>query len=127
MRGADEYCSVFRKTEQFGKILIVPSSHARGCTFSIYILADGIKYDSEKCNTPHYRDESVEVYGMLGGQRGWTEYYGWIHKGKWCEDFEDIYKKRKSKIEQDNINRLERIKEKEKEEKELKKSLLDNY
>lgn len=127
MNGADEYCSVFRDTEQFGKILVVPSSHARGATFNIYILSDGVEYNKKTCESPQYRKDSVEVYGIIGGSPGWTEYYGWIHKGAWCKDFENIYKKRKSEIEQNNINRLKKIKEREAKEKELKKSLLDNY
>lgn len=127
MMGADDYCAVFRETEQFGKILLVPSSHARGATFNIYILADGIEYNRKTCESPQYRKDSVEVYGILGGEPGWTEYYGWLHQGKWVKDFRDIYIKRKCKIEQDNINRSKKAKEREEKEKEIKKYLLDNY
>lgn len=127
MMGADEYCKVFKKIEQFGKLLLVPSSHARGATFYIYILADGIKYDEKNCSSPQYRSDSVEVYGVLGGHRGWTEYYGWIHKGPWCEDFENILKNRKDEIEKANILWLKKIKEKDDKDKLKIKSLLDNY
>lgn len=50
-------------------VLFVLSSHARGKTFFIYLIDENEKL--------------FEVYGVTGGQRGWTEAYGWIRKGTW--------------------------------------------
>lgn len=53
-----------------GKVIFRTSSHARGKNFNIF-LVDGI--------------EKLEVYGVTGGQIGWTETYGWIKKGTWVK------------------------------------------
>ncbi len=72
MKGANQYASIFGN-ERCGKLRFVSGSHARGPTFHVYAtVADG---------------KEIEVYGITGGQPGWTETYGWLHKGKWQEDF----------------------------------------
>jgi hypothetical protein len=54
---------------RWNNALFVTASHARGETFFIYLIGDN--------------DELFEVYGITGGQRGWTETYGWLRKGTW--------------------------------------------
>lgn len=90
MNGAREYAYLF-SSGQYGKLRLEVGSHARGSTFSIYV-GEG--------------DKEVEVYGMTGGHRGWTESYGWLHKGPWQEDFRKL-------VELQNAKRELRIKAKE--------------
>jgi len=65
-----------------GNVIYGLSSHARGKCFHVilaentYDLTDKEIVDPKNC---------FEVYGVLGGQNGWTEYYGWKHEGKWVE------------------------------------------
>lgn len=89
MTGADEFCAVFTEEEIYGDLWIVPSYHARGKTFHIWV------------GRPHSA-ESVEVYGITGGQPGWTETYGWLHTGPWSEDFLELYEVRKGIKELEN-------------------------
>ena len=81
MKGAREYAEVF-ETGLYGKLFIESSEHVRGRTFHIYVVSeDG--------------NEKAEVYGIISGQPGWTEKYGWLYCGKWCDDFEKLYKEKK--------------------------------
>ncbi len=86
MKGADEYAALFT-TGQYGKFYIVSGRHARGPTFHIYILPDGEKALSNGENNGPRNSDAVEVYGIVDGQPGWTESYGWLHLGKWQRDF----------------------------------------
>ncbi len=95
MKGANEYCEIFRKG-QHGRLYLYPSSHARGPTFAIYLLPEGAVVESGEY--PWGIKDHVEVYGMVSGQRGWTETYDWIHRGKWCEDFQTLIDERKKEI-----------------------------
>lgn len=56
-------------------IVLLAGSHARGTTAHIY-LEDG--------------DDRLEVYGIVSGQPGWTEEYGWIRSGSWCSKIEKL-------------------------------------
>jgi hypothetical protein len=98
MRGARKYHKYFHKG-QYDRLYIYPGSHARGKTFHIYVLPEGVK--AKPNEAPWTINGAVEVYGVLGGFNGWTEYYGWLHKGKWQEDFESLYKKEVEKYEAD--------------------------
>ena len=90
MNGAREFASYFT-TGQYGKLYIVSGRHARGKTFHIYVLPEGeLAKPNGDCNPP-LNDNAVEVYGVISGQRGWTESYGWIHTGAWKEDFLNMY------------------------------------
>jgi hypothetical protein len=100
MKGADDYCRVFEKTQQIGNLYFLCGSHARGKTFKIFILPDidgrpGKAITNGPSNPPVNRD-TVEVYGITSGQPGWTESYGWLHKGKWEQDVEEIYTRLKT-------------------------------
>lgn len=112
MNGARHYANLF-KTGQHGKLYFVVSKHARGKTFRIFILPENEKAIENENNAPLNKD-SVEVFGVIGGQLGWTEYYGWIYKGKWVHDFELLVNHReeeilKAKEEQANKLAKERI------------------
>jgi hypothetical protein len=95
MNGAREF-SGLGLDGTHGRLHIVTGSHARGKTLHIYVLAKG--YDVLN-NKPSLAG-SVEVYGIISGQPGWTECYGWKEQGKWIEDFNEIVKQAKIKKEE---------------------------
>ena len=97
MKGARKYATLI-PTGQYGKLYIASSSHARGYTFKIQVLPEGEaaipNFDNLATNK-----NAVLVYGMVCGQAGWTEEYGWLHEGPWQEDFEKLVKEKTEKIE----------------------------
>lgn len=127
MKGTNDYCMIFKKAEQVGRLYILPSSHARGLTFRIYVLPDSEKVIENGGHNPPLNNNSVEVYGVISGQRGWTESYGWLHEGIWQEDFKDIYDARKLKYENNKSKFAEKYKLSEQERKRSVKKLLDSY
>ena len=90
MKGADEYCRLFNKAEQRGRLYLLPHYHARGKTFHIYVLPNGEAVVPNGGFNPPLNKDAVEVYGIVGGQPGWTEVYGWLHEGPWQEDFKTM-------------------------------------
>ena len=86
MKGARGYAGLF-ETGQYGKLYIVSGSHARGKTFHIQVLPEGERAISNGAGNLCVNENAVEVYGIVGGQPGWTEYYGWKHEGPWQDDF----------------------------------------
>lgn len=97
MKGATEYARFFG-TGQYGRLYIVSGYHARGKTFHIFILPENENALPNGPNNPPLNTDAVEVYGVLGGYCGWTEYYGWLRKGKWVDDFEQMVVQRKKEI-----------------------------
>lgn len=91
MKSADDYCSVFEKTHQIDNLYFVVSSHARGKTFHIFILPQGEAVNPNGSRNPPLNPNAVEVYGIVSGQPGWTESYGWLHRGPWESDVQKIY------------------------------------
>lgn len=89
MNGAREYSKLF-KTGQYGRFYIVSGSHARGKTFHIYVLPEGETAISNGQHNGPLNKDAVEVYGITGGQPGWTEAYGWFKEGLWIEEFNDL-------------------------------------
>ena len=82
MKGAREYAELFRESKQHGKLRLKVGYHARGKTFQIYVTPT----DCAVC----LGSDMVEVYGITGGQPGWTEAYGWLHRGQWEMDFSKL-------------------------------------
>ena len=105
MKGAREYARMFN-TGQHGKLFLVTTSHARGHTFRIWILPS----DEPINGMPWTIENAVEVYGITGGQRGWTETYGWLYDGKWKDDFAELVAAKKIEIEE-YITKQERAKD----------------
>lgn len=97
MNGARQYAELF-KTGQFGRLYIVSGSHARGKTFHIYVLPKGVEAQSNGPNNAPLNVDAVEVYGITGGQPGWTETYGWLHAGKWQQDFLEVVANRQAEL-----------------------------
>lgn len=128
MKGAREYAQLF-KTGQYGKLFITSRSHARGKIFCIQILPDKVEAIPNHGNMCLNVD-AVEVYGVIKGQPGWrqpgwTEEYGWLHKGKWQDDFEKLVVLKKSELlhEAEQFSRIETDEIKIN----MKKNLLEKY
>ena len=124
MKGADEYYDLFKgKSQQVGRLFLQLHTHARGKCFEIFLLPEGLEVEGDRISG---RD-NVEVYGMTGGQRGWTESYGWLHTGKWKDDFLAIVERKK--IERDESKKLWREKEaiREVEASDALRGLLSDY
>ena len=69
---------------QYQNIVFLLDEHARGKTFHIWI------YGNIKIND-YLNDDHLEVYGVTGGQRGWTETYGWVKQGNWVDYIEKYF------------------------------------
>lgn len=95
MNGAGEFSGLL-KTEQVGRLYIVMGSHARGYTLQIFVLPEGELAKPNGPNNACLNADAVEVYGVISGQPGWTESYGWLHIGPWVEDFENLIDNRRA-------------------------------
>lgn len=89
MEGTERYCKAV-KTGQYGRFYVVNGSHARGETFHVYLLPIGEEVQSNGPNNAPLNSGTVELFGVIDGNPGWDERYGWLHEGKWIEDFEKI-------------------------------------
>jgi len=120
MQGANEYAMLF-STGLYGQLYIISGSHARGKRFHIYVVPPGTTEHTFKWA------DSVEVYGVVSGQPGWSEIYGWKHEGKWVEDFKKLVEKRKLQIQvYKGINQfISYLKNKSKQDKQL--DILNSY
>jgi hypothetical protein len=124
MQGATEYARMFT-TGQYGRLYLVSDSHARGETFHIWVLPPDAKLDGE--SRPWSLPDAVEVYGIIGGQPGWTETYGWLHKGKWQEDFATLVESRRATLADIHAQEVQRKARDEKAESQRKAELLARY
>lgn len=125
MKGADEYYSLFKgKSQQRGRLFLQCHSHARGSCFEIILLPEGVKVEG---SYPTNADNGVEVYGMTGGQRGWTETYGWLHKGKWQDDFNEIVSQEKITRHEQQVKYKEACERRDKEKTLKTDKLLSSY
>ncbi len=66
----NKYGGYAHKIYKWGIVHFLLDHHARGDTFKIWLI-DG--------------SEKIEVYGIVSGQPGWTESYGWTKKGTWVK------------------------------------------
>ena len=94
MQGAREYATIF-SSGQHGRLYLVCGEHARGKTFHILVLPSV----DPTIRLPWTVKDAVEVYGVTGGQPGWKETYGWLHHGKWEQDFAALVEARHAEIE----------------------------
>lgn len=97
MNGARHFATLF-ETGQHERLYLVSGSHARGRTFNIYVLPDGEAAIPNGSQNPPLNKDAVEVYGVVSGNPGWTESYGWLHAGRWQNDFADMVAKREAGI-----------------------------
>ncbi|MBP9793316.1 MAG: hypothetical protein KBC56_04890 [Flavobacterium sp.] len=125
MKGA-ELAPLF-KTGQYGRLYITSGSHARGRTLRIQVLPQGEEAIPNGENNQCLNKDAVSVYDVVGGNRGWTESYGWIHEGKWQEDFNNLVKEKQKEIEYENNERQKRISAEDKNQSDAVSKLLANY
>jgi hypothetical protein len=125
MQGAREYSRMF-DTGQYDKLYLVSGSHARGRTFRIFVLPEGEDAIPNGPNPPLNKN-AVEVYGVISGNPGWTESYGWLHHGKWEEDFNRLVHEKTMQTRAVQIMQEQARAEKEQAEKARIKKLLDDY
>lgn len=97
MIGARKFAGLF-KTGQHGRLYLVSSRHARGTTFRIYVLPAGVEAIPNSDVNPPLNSDAVEVYGVVSGNPGWTETYGWLHEGKWQADFAELVAQREAEL-----------------------------
>ena len=102
MKGARKYAQLF-ETGQYGKFYLVSGNHARGLTFHIQILPEGKEALPNGSNNLCRNNDAVEVYGVIGGNPGWTEYYGWKHRGPWMQDFGNLVKEAEATKENEKV------------------------
>lgn len=93
MQGAREYAKMFT-SQQVGRLYLVSGSHARGLTFHIWVMPT----DAIIKGMPWSCKDAVEVYGVIYGNPGWTEAYGWLYRGPWVEDFAKLVAAKNSEI-----------------------------
>lgn len=117
MNGAREYAKLFRSGQR-GRLYLESSSHARGNTFHIYVLPKDAVGRTK---------DSVEVYGVISGQPGWTESYGWLHVGPWVDDFEKLVAERKQELADQEIKNKQIEEDKYQEKRKREKELLSGY
>ena len=79
--------AAYLKTGRYGDLYVQIDRHARGKTLHVFVLSE---HFNESADAPQFSQDAVEVYGIICGQPGWTEQYGWIRKGPWVEDFEAL-------------------------------------
>jgi hypothetical protein len=126
MKGARKYAKLF-KTGQYEQLYITSSSHARGMTFRIQVLPKDEKAEPNGSANQCLNSNAIEVYGVISGNPGWTEEYGWKHEGKWQEDFEKLVRSKEMELEAKEKMNQATTEEKAKEERERTKALLGAY
>jgi hypothetical protein len=129
MKGAREYADLFKKSGQKDKLVWIVGSHARGKTFRLYILPEGEKarWATFFHENPPINTNAVEVYGVVSGNPGWTEEYGWLHYGQWQRDFEDLVDDTRFKIREEYLKNLAALNEANSEKEARIKALLEAY
>lgn len=125
MKGAEK-AHLF-KTGQYGRLYITSGSHARGNTLRIQVLPEGEIAIPNGRNNVCLNKDAVMVYDAVSGQLGWTETYGWLHKGKWQDDFEKLVVGAEKKIKYFEKQSEKSKVEKQKQEEERLSKLLSNY
>lgn len=128
MKGAREYEGLFGyKGEQVGQLLIWSGKHARGHTLDVWVMPEGESIERFSSGSPNIKGDYVKVYGAVSGQPGWTETYGWLHKGPWVDDFNAIVAERRALQEQQKAEREDAKAQKEVEAHDQMMSVLNSY
>ncbi len=107
-----------------GRLYISTGDHARGKTLHVYVLPKDVELQENK--KPELNN-AVEVYGILGGQPGWTEFYGWKAQGKWVDDFNVIVSQARAAKEAAKQKRERTLKDNALGEEKRNQDLLSDY
>lgn len=121
-----EHAKLF-KTGQYGKLYITSGSHARGNTLRIQVLPEGEKAVANGSQNTCLNKDAVEVYGVISGNLGWNEVYGWLHEGRWQDDFYKLVAEEEAKIETKKLEQQESLRISAEKDKERREELLKNY
>lgn len=81
------------ETYQYENIVFLLGEHARGYTLKIWLYKNTDIQD-------YLKEEHIEAYGIISGNAGWTETYGWIAKGNWCSCVEKYFSSLRSYSEE---------------------------
>lgn len=77
-------------TRQYGPLYIVSGEHARGKTFHAYLLDPGQTLSPNPRSGSNNRHPDLTdrqaIYGIVRGQPGWTEEYGWMQQHPGVQD-----------------------------------------
>lgn len=103
-------CKGYGNGYKYKNIIFVLSEHARGKTLKIWI------YENENIIDP-LKEDNLEVYGVISGQPGWTESYGWIIEGSWVSFIENYMNRLEYEITAATIRGVKAKTERENEEK----------
>ena len=121
MQGATENAELF-KSGQYGRLYLEAGVHARGKTFQSWVLPADVLCTG----SPRSLGDAVEVYGIVSGNPGWTESYGWLHKGPWEHDFSSLVEQRRLEILKRDYNRyVEQQERKDAEQKRIQRLLAE--
>lgn len=78
------------QSQQYGPLYIVSGRHARGRTLYAYLLEPGQELPHSTRQGPNNKHpgiaEQQKVFGVVRGQPGWTEEYGWIQEHPAVQD-----------------------------------------
>lgn len=126
MLGAQQYATLF-KTGQYGRLYIVSGDHARGLTFHIQVLPESEEAIPNGPQNLCLNKNAVEVYGIIAGRAGWTESYGWLHKGAWVDVFNMLVKEKRDELINKAIERKRAIEREGFEDNKRQADLLSEY
>jgi len=126
MQGAREYAKLI-PTGQYGRLYCTSGTHARGRTFRIQVLPKGEKAIENGPSNLCINEDAVEVYGIIGGNPGWSEWYGWLHLGKWQDDFMVLVNSKKREYEQKKAEEEKQKTDAHMKEADREARLLSNY
>ena len=126
MKGARRYAELF-ETGQYERLYFVSTHHPLGKSFRIYVLPEGEKAKPNGTTNPPLNSDAIEVYGALDGESGWNAEYGWLHIGKWQEDFYKLVEEAKERIRKAEESIIEEQKNEERKKKEKIQKLLATY
>lgn len=128
MKGTEKYWD-YVEAGLHGRLWISKGTHARGNTLRVFVVPDGatIGPNGPPSNAPICDPPAVEVFGILRGQPGWTEEYGWKHKGPWVEDFEKLIES--GRLDAEHKAAMREAKDADEYERRIteEKTVLDNY
>ena len=99
MKGAREYAKLF-KTGQYGRLYITSSKHAKEEIFFIQVLPKNEKAITKGygANSRCLNPNAVTVYGLISENPEQDETYGWLHHGKWQQDFHKLVAQKRKEL-----------------------------
>lgn len=124
MKGAGIFSDIFKTgIHRHKKLYIEFGRHARGYTLEIWILDKS----NAEFTSIHCYEGAVKVYGVVSGNPGWTESYGWLHDGPWVADFQRLVARLRRDRRKRDLQTAKEIAAKESLKKKTAEEILANY